>query len=168
MAADLPKTTKGAWLLSQSKSLDAWTGASRLESISYAGKVGRLYNVLRRGTESETSTIDADTVTNLTRLNGIDVAARKEGLRVLAEQGRIDVAQNGAVAVLGATSRAVLETTADIFDEAVPTAEENAVLHLSEQISGRPVSRRELDARAHVQLGGDLNGLPSKRTKGLR
>lgn len=42
--------TKGAWLLAQSKSLDGYSGAgaARLENISYSGKVGRLYNLLRR------------------------------------------------------------------------------------------------------------------------
>jgi hypothetical protein len=46
----MDKTTKGAWLLAQSKSLDAVTGAgaARLENISYAGRIGRLYNLLRR------------------------------------------------------------------------------------------------------------------------
>ena len=46
----LGKTTKGAWLLAQSKNLDAVTGigAAQLENISYAGHIGRLYNLLRR------------------------------------------------------------------------------------------------------------------------
>ena len=40
----MEKTTQGAWLLAQSKSLDAVTGAgaARLENISYAGRIGRL------------------------------------------------------------------------------------------------------------------------------
>jgi hypothetical protein len=46
----MDKKTKGAWLLAQSKNLDAVTGAgaARLENISYAGRIGRLYNLLRR------------------------------------------------------------------------------------------------------------------------
>lgn len=141
MADDLKPETKGAWLLAQSRSLEAWTGAARLENISHAGTVGRLYNVLRRGKPAETSTIEADTVATLTRLNGIDVASRREGLRVLQEQGRIDVASSGAVAVLGATSRTVLETTAAIFDDLKPSPDEEAVIALSEHISGRPMER---------------------------
>ncbi len=39
----LDKKTKGSWLLAQSKNLDAVIGAGRLEHISYAGQVGRLY-----------------------------------------------------------------------------------------------------------------------------
>ena len=38
----MDKKTKGAWLLAQSKNLDAETGegAARLENISYAGPAG--------------------------------------------------------------------------------------------------------------------------------
>jgi hypothetical protein len=46
------KKIRGAWLLAQSKNVDAVTGAgvaaTRLENISYAGHVGRLSNLLRR------------------------------------------------------------------------------------------------------------------------
>jgi pimeloyl-ACP methyl ester carboxylesterase len=63
----MDKRTKGAWLLAHSKNLDhvSGPGALRLENISYAGKIGRLYNVLRRGSdEARATVIDAATVTN--------------------------------------------------------------------------------------------------------
>lgn len=143
---DLSPTTAGAWLLTQSKSLDVVRGAERLENIAHAGKIGRLYNVLRRGSDGETSAISADEVANLSRLSGIDVATRREGLRILADQGRVDIASDGSVAVLGATTRGVLETTSQIFDECSPTADERALVHLSEKISDRPLTRTEAEA----------------------
>lgn len=137
----MPEQTTGAWLLAQSRSLDSVSGAQRLENISYAGIVGRLYNVLRRGAANTTSSINAEEVATLSRLNNIDVASRKEGLRVLQEQGRIDQASNGSIAVLGATTRAVLETTAQVFDGLRPIADERALIDLSEKISDKPLTR---------------------------
>lgn len=150
----MDKRTKGAWLLAQSKSLDAVTGpgAARLENISYAGRVGRLYNLLRRNLiDVPSPTIEKETVARVCQLNGIDRPTRELGLAKLQEAGRIDVAQNGAVAVLGATTATVLEATAQFFDEADPSQEEHAVLQLSEKISDRPLLRA--DAQEFI---GDL------------
>jgi hypothetical protein len=125
------KKTKGAWLLAQSKNLDAvtGTGAARLENFSYAGRIGRLYNLLRRNLADDPNpTISSETVKRACQLNGIDKPTRDVGLNVLKNAGRIDVAKNGAVSVLGATTTAVLETTTDIFDEADPSNDEEAVL----------------------------------------
>ena len=61
----MDKKTKGAWLLAQSKNLDAVTGAgaARLENISYAGHVGRLYNLLGRNLADDPNpTISSETV----------------------------------------------------------------------------------------------------------
>ena len=113
----MDKSTKGAWLLAQSKSLDAVTGAgaARLENISYAGRIGRLYNLLRRNVDDDRNpTIDATTVTRICQLNNIDRPSREMGLRVLAVDGRIDISKSNSVSVLGATSKAVLEVTADV------------------------------------------------------
>ena len=140
----MDKSTKGAWLLAQSKGLDAVTGisAARLENISYAGRIGRLYNLLRRNvSDSPNPTLNVDTVRTICQLNSIDRPTREKGLDVLAAAGRIDTAHNGAVIVLGATSRGVLETTTDIFDETDPTAEEQAVLTLSEEVANKPIER---------------------------
>ena len=78
----MDKSTKGAWLLAQSKCLDAVTGAgaASLENISFAGRV-----------------IDAETVTRICQLNNIDRPTRVVGLRELKREGRIDVSDSGAV-----------------------------------------------------------------------
>ena len=132
----MDKKTKGAWLLAQSKSLDAVTGpgAARLENIAYAGKVGRLYNLLRRNIANDPNpVVNQTTIVNSCRPNGIDKITREAGLKKLQETGRIDVAKNGSISVLGATTTAVLETTADIFVDIGPTKDEDAVLDLSEK-----------------------------------
>lgn len=144
----MEKKTKGAWLLAQSKSLDGYSGAgaARLENISYSGKVGRLYNLLRRQSdEASTFTISKQIVDNACQLNGIDKSARQVGLQILKDAGRIDVANDGSIAVLGATTQAVLEATVEIFDDQKPSADEQAILDLSERISGKPVKRAEAE-----------------------
>ena len=144
----MEKKTKGAWLLAQSKSLDGYSGAGavRLENISYSGKVGRLYNLLRRQSdEATTFTISKQIVDNACQLNGIDKSARRDGLQILKDAGRIDVATDGSIAVLGATTQAVLEATVEIFDEQGPSADEQAIIDLSERVSGKPVKRAEAE-----------------------
>lgn len=140
--------TKGAWLLAQSKNLDAVTGAgaARLENIAYAGKIGRLYNLLRRNLPDDPNpTISESTVVKACQLNGIDRTSRETGLRVLEQAGRIDVGQNGEVSVLGISGMAVLELTAEIFDECSPTRDEKAVLELSEKVAERPLAREDAE-----------------------
>ena len=150
-------------MLAQSKSLDAVTGAARLENISYAGRIGRLYNLLRRNLPYDPNpTIDNATVITICHLNNIDRSARETGLRLLEKAGRIDVANNGAVSVLGATSKAVLELTADVFTDANPTMEEEAVLTLSEEVAEKPVKRQHAE-----EIVGDLYKIPSKQTSSL-
>lgn len=138
--------TRGAWLLSQSKSIDAFQNAGRLENIQYAGRAGRLYNLLRRNIEgSTTSTLDATSVTEICHANGIDRSVREAALFKLKQEGRIDVTESGAISVLGATATGVLETTAAIFDSCSPTNEEQAVIHLSERVAQRPAERGEIE-----------------------
>jgi hypothetical protein len=138
--------TKGAWLLAQSKCLDGVTGvgAARLENISHAGRVGRLYNLLRRNIADDPNpTIDKQTVDQVCQLNGIDKATREVGLAALGRAGRIDIARNGSVSVLGATTTGVLELTAEFFAEQNPSSAEEAVLEVSEKVADRPILRSE-------------------------
>ncbi|MCW2082781.1 UNVERIFIED_ORG: hypothetical protein M2193_004956 [Bradyrhizobium japonicum] len=141
---------KGAWLLAHSKSLDlvSGPGSARLEKIGYAGKIGRLYNVLRRGSnEAQATSISSATVENLCQLNNIDFASRRDGLGVLKDLGRVDIAADGSIAVLGATGAAVLETTTSIFEESGPSNDERAVLMLSEDAAARPIDRNLAEER---------------------
>lgn len=137
--------TKGAWLLAQSKSLDAVSGVGRLENIQYAGRTGRLFNLLRRSTQDDaTPVVTAAAVANICQLNNIDRASRESGLSRLRADGRIDISGSGDVAVLGATTTAVLEATAAIFEGSSPSNEEQAVVHLSERVAERPEARDKI------------------------
>ena len=85
------------------------------------------------------------------------------GLKVLAAAGRIDVASKSeAVSVLGATSKAVLEITAEVFADAKPTTDEEAVLELSEKVAGTPVDRKEA-----TDFVGDLYRIPNAQASSL-
>ena len=157
--------TKGAWLLSQSKNLDAVTGpgAARLENISYAGRVGRLYNLLRRNVPNDPNpSVDSKIVAQACKLVGIDRPTREAGLKVLQQAGRVDVAKNGSISVLGATSTAVLEATAEIFSDLGPSSEEEAVLDLSERVSEKPLARDEA-----TQFIGDTHNISQAQTSTL-
>ncbi len=157
--------TKGAWVLSQSKNLDAvtGTGAARLENISYAGRIGRLYNLLRRNVANDPSpSVDKMTIAQSCKLVGIDRPTREAGLRILQQSGRVDVARNGSISVLGATSKAVLEATTEIFDDLEPSSEEEAVLDLSEKVSEKPLARAE--ATVFV---ADTHKIPEAQTETL-
>lgn len=140
----MDQKTKGAWLLAQSKSLDAFhtQTTARLENIHYAGKIGRLYNLLRREESSE-ATLDATRVDTICKLNDIDGPTRREGLRLLEEDGRIDLSSDGSVRVLGATTTGVLELAASVFDSYRPSADEKAVLEISEKVADKPLLRSE-------------------------
>lgn len=143
---EIDNKTRGAWLLSQSKSIDAFQNAGRLENIQYAGRAGRLYNLLRRNIkDSTTSTLDAQNVTEICHANGIDRSVREAALFKLKQDGRIDETASGAISVIGATATGVLETTAAIFDSCNPTNEEQAVIHLSERVAQRPAERGEIE-----------------------
>lgn len=157
--------TKGAWLLAQSKNLDSVTGAgaARLENIAYAGKVGRLYNLLRRNIPDDPNpTVEASVILQVCQLNEIQKPIRQAGLNFLRKTGRIDVAKNGAIIVLGATSTGVLECTAEFFANENPTNEENAVLELSEKVAHSPMERKEAS-----QYIGDLHHISGPETASL-
>ena len=155
--------TKGAWLLAQSKCLDTISGAGRLENIHYAGKTGRLYNLLRRSTAHDsTPTLQAEEVARICQINNIDRAARESGLQLLQREGRVDIARSGAISVLGATTRAVLEVTAQIFEDCDPSAEEQAAIHISERVSERPIEKK--DATEYVS---DLFQMTSSQAAGV-
>jgi hypothetical protein len=140
----MDQKTKGAWLLAQSKSLDAFhtQTTARLENIHYAGKIGRLYNLLRREEDSE-ATLDASRVETICKLNDIDGPTRREGLRLLQDNGRIDIGSDGSVCVLGATTTGVLELAATVFDSHNPSSAEKAVLEISEKVADQPLLRTE-------------------------
>ena len=159
----MDKKTEGAWLLSQSKNLDGVTGAgaAQLENIAYAGRIGRLYNLLRRNIPGEPSpTIDKETVLRACQLNGIDRPTRERGLQVLVNSGRVDVAKNGGVTVLGATAMAVLELTSDVFTDSDPSGEERAVLDLSEQVATSPMGTEDA-----IEKIGDEHEIDSDRVR---
>lgn len=161
----MDKGTKGAWLLAQSKSLDGFSGAgaTRLENIAFAGDVGRLYNLLRRNVADEISpTVDRSTIDRACQLIGIRRPVREQGLKQLADGGRISIANNGAISVLGATSTAVLEATVDIFEDLSPSNEEQAVLEISEKVADRPINRT-----AAAEYVGDMYRIPSAQTATL-
>lgn len=68
-------------MLSQSKSLENVRGAERLDNIQYAGRAGRLFNLLRPNIDgSTTSTLSGAQVETICQLNGMDRSVRSAGL----------------------------------------------------------------------------------------
>ena len=135
----MEERNEGAWLLSHAKKLDGATGVHRFEKIHYAGRIGRLLNILRRETSGKfTVSVSSEIVTSLCQLNNIDLPTRREGLRVLQDLGLVDVSQSGGVDVLGATTETVLKSTSQIFQSLNPTGGETGIVEVSEKISASP------------------------------
>ena len=76
--------------------------------------------------------------------------------------GRIDIATNGAISVLGATTKAVLETAADVFDNGGATAAEEAVIELSEVVATKPLPRTVAVTRL-----ADIHKISTKRVASI-
>src|SRR3546814_20249419 len=104
--------------------------------------------------------MDRGTVDRACQLNDIDRSTRERGLDLLAAAGRIDIATNGSIAVLGATSLAVLEVTSELFHQARPSTEEHAVLAISAQVETNPQSKSNAEANI-----GDEFRIQQKKTK---
>ena len=81
---------------------------------------------------------------------------------MLRQAGRVDIAKNGSIDVLGATSTAVLEATTEVFSDLGPSREEEAVIDLSERVSDKPLVRDEA-----TELLGDTHNISKKQTDSL-
>lgn len=129
--------TTGAWIVHHGMKLQAdQAGASEFPAIDGAAKAGRL---LAGMAVSEESQLSRDHVVALAKSAGLNPKIELPTiLDRLRERQVIDVASNGSVAVLGVSSRKVLEEAAKLYVAMEPSVQEHAALDLAERTSVSP------------------------------
>lgn len=135
------KKTTGAWLVFQTGKLQRVDSQSDFESTFVAGKAGVLLSALASDSESQ---LPLDRVRALARASNINTITELPVLlSVLQEHRVVDLGTN-EVAVLGVTTAATLQHTADIFESLHPSNRERAAIWINEATSDRPVTLRTL------------------------
>lgn len=137
----MDKKVKGAWLVQQTGKLQNVNNQATYENTYHAGKAGILLSALSSddqavlGTEKVEALAKASSITTKLELPSL--------LETLKQQGLIETGEGG-IEVLGVTTAATLQHTADIFDGLEPSNTEQAALSLSEKCSHRPHDQNEV------------------------
>lgn len=134
----MDKKTKGSWLVHQTGKLQNVNNQSGYENTYFSGKAGILLSAISSDNQASLETEKLET---LARASNINVRLELPNLlQALKERDLIDIGSNG-IEVLGVTTAATLQHTADIFDGITPSSLENAALELAEQCSIQPRDR---------------------------
>ncbi|ACT47142.1 hypothetical protein [Methylotenera mobilis] len=137
----MDKKIKGSWLIHHTNKLQSVNNQPVYEKTSLSGKSGILLSAISSNTESQIDNARLNvlaTAANISTLFELPVL-----LDVLKERELIDVSSSG-IAVLGVTTSAVLQHTADIFDSQNATPQEKAAIVLAEQASIEPVRSQDI------------------------
>ncbi len=132
-------SNKGAWVVHHGQKTSATVnGAAEFPALDAAAKAASLLSQL---SSSDETTVDKPKVDAFARAAGLNYRTElPEILKVLARRRVIDVTAEGAIAVLGVTSRATVQYAAEIFEEQEPTSEERASVALAELTSTSPLA----------------------------
>lgn len=150
----MERRTKGAWLVHHSDKLTRVDGAGDFESIELAGRCGRLLSSLAANDQLK---LERRTIEALSRALSINTKVALPGLlKTLSDRRLIDIGTNGDIEVLGLTTSAVLEHSADIFEQSSPSSLEHATLDIAELCSSQPVPEGSL-----LQLVSDTKKIAS-------
>jgi len=143
----LDDLTTGAWLTHHGKKVHkSEGGAAAYPTIDVAAKTTSL---LHRMAETQDSSISKSEVETLAAIGNMNpMWELQNSLNVLRERRLIDVADNGAVSVLGLNGRSALKHGAQIFKGLEPRPYETAAIILAEKASDAPISRE--DAQEYI------------------
>jgi hypothetical protein len=132
----MKKTIKGAWIVSHTHKLQTVVTRGEFSGIELAGKCGLLLSGL---VANEDSSLTTKQVSAIAQAAGVNPRTELPAvLEQLQRQKLIALAKHG-IDVLGLSSPAVLEHTANIFDEADASPQEHASLQLAEAASNLPL-----------------------------
>ena len=137
----MDKKTIGSWLVHQTGKLQNVNNQSNYENTYFAGKAGILLSAISADNQSvlENKKLEA-----LAKASSINTRLELPNLlKALKERELIDLGSNG-IEVLGVTTAATLQHTADIFEGVTPSSMEKAAIELSEQCSIQPQDKREI------------------------
>jgi hypothetical protein len=131
----MDKKTKGSWLVHQTEKLQNVNNQSNYENTYYAGKAGILLSAI---SADDQSVLNNERLETLAKASNINTRLELPNLlKTLKGRDLIDIGNNG-VEVLGVTTAATLQHTADIFDSLSPSSNEVAAIELSELCSLKP------------------------------
>lgn len=153
MEPDLDKKIKGSWLIHHTNKLQGVTNQLAYEKTYLSGKSGILLSAISSNTESQINSARLNVLAKAANINTVFELPKL--LEVVKERELIDVSSTG-IAVLGVTTSALLQHTADIFDSQSTTPQEKAGIVLAEQASIEPVRSQEISTEL-----GDLFHLDS-------
>lgn len=155
----MEKKTVGAWIIHHTGKLGSVQELGDYGRIRLAGKSGQLLSAI---SSTDQSTIGNTQLRTLARFARIDEVFE---LPILVDHLKrrqlIDVGDNG-IEVLGLTSAAVLQHTADVFAGAEPSPQEAAIIELAEQCSAAP-----MEGSALCEQLGDRFHINKKAVKSL-
>ncbi|AEF02599.1 hypothetical protein [Alteromonas naphthalenivorans] len=137
----MDKQTMGAWIVHHGRKINDNTNvAAEYGAIDIAAKSASL---LSRMAASDQDELSNELVITLGKVGGLNPRTElKACLEELKKQKVIDVANSGAVSVLGITTNSALSHATDMFNRNAPDSHENAVLDLSEKVSQAPINRK--------------------------
>jgi hypothetical protein len=137
-AKDKTDENTGAWIIHHGQKLQGdVSGASEFSALDGAAKGGMLLAGMAASDQTELSRAEVVAIAKTARLNPkIELDAVLDALK---RREVIDVAKDGAVSVLGASSRGVLRVTTQLFEGLEPSPEESAAIDVAENTSGAPV-----------------------------
>lgn len=135
---DIPQKTKGAWIIHHGrKAHGALQGGAAFPALETAGRAASLLSSLA---STEEATLPKTRVDALAKAAGFNVKLElPRVLELLSEKRLIDVAPNGAVAVVGLTTSATAGHAASIFEELDPSRDERATIVAAERTTEAPV-----------------------------
>lgn len=136
----MEKNITGAWLVHHTNKLQKVDNQSSFENIYTAGKAGILLSSIAA---TRQSSLPTEKVTTLAKASNINKLELPSLLEVLKEHHLIDIGNSG-VDVIGVTSTATLQHTANIYEDLNPTQFENASIDLSELSSEQPQNKKEI------------------------
>ena len=149
----MDKKIKGSWLIHHTNKLQGVTNLLAYEKTYLSGKSGILLSAISSNTESQ---IDSARLNVLAKAANINTVFELPKLLEVLKERELIAASSTGIAVLGVTTSAVLQHTADIFDSQSPTPQEKAAIVLAEQASIEPVHSQEISTEL-----GDLFHLDS-------
>jgi hypothetical protein len=129
--------TAGAWIVHHGHKLQAdQSGASEFPALDGAAKGGALLAGLAASEQAELNSAEVVAIAKSSRLN--PKTELQFALDALKKRQVIDISANGAVSVLGISSRQVLRETAKLFKSLDPSQEEVAAIDVAEATSEAP------------------------------
>jgi len=158
VAEKMEDKVKGAWIIHHCRKIQGvQQAASMYEQIDFAGKCGLLLSAI---SGSDEITISRRRMEALAKAAGISRRSEMPTILDELQRQRIIDRSDEEIVVLGLTTPSILEKTTTIFSESEPGSGEQAVIELSETVSGLPLRKKGAE-----QYVSDMFSLSSSKSR---